>query len=62
MPQKYRQLAIHNSPCNEVFYKLQDCEKEVSKLNNFSLNQFIYSKNILSKWNTFVFSTLMLDL
>ncbi|OXU24210.1 hypothetical protein TSAR_016549 [Trichomalopsis sarcophagae] len=28
MPQKYRQLARHNSVCNEVYYKFQDCEIE----------------------------------
>lgn len=25
---KYNSLATHNAPCNEIFYKLQDCQYE----------------------------------
>lgn len=25
---QYRSLAVHNSACNEIFYKFQDCENE----------------------------------
>ncbi|XP_076380590.1 COX assembly mitochondrial protein 2 homolog isoform X2 [Megalopta genalis] len=26
--QKYRTLAAHNAPCNEYYYKFQDCQYE----------------------------------
>lgn len=28
---EYRRLAVHNSACNQVYFTVQDCERDVSK-------------------------------